>query len=54
MPILKKEDVLPERPVIVVIYGTPGSGKSSMATTAKNPIMIDTDRGCDRACRRCD
>lgn len=54
MPILKKEDILPERPVILVIYGVPGSGKTSMATTANNPIMIDTDRGSDRACRRCD
>lgn len=54
MPILRKEDILPERPVILVFFGVPGSGKSSIATTAKNPIMIDTDRGSDRACRRCD
>ena len=54
MPILKKEDVLPERPVIIVLYGVPGSGKTSVATTAENPLLIDCDRGSDRAVQRCD
>lgn len=34
MPIIKKNEVAPERPVVIVIYGTPGSGKTSLATTA--------------------
>ena len=54
MPILKKNDITPERPVILVLYGTPGSGKTSAATTATNPILIDTDRGYDRAVQRVD
>lgn len=54
MPIIKKNDVTPERPVIIVLYGTPGSGKTSVATTAENPIVIDTDRGYDRAVQRVD
>lgn len=54
MPIIKKNDVTPERPVILVIYGTPGTGKTSAATTAENPILIDTDRGYDRAVQRID
>lgn len=54
MPIIKKNDVTPERPVIIVIYGQPGSGKTSVATTAENPIVIDTDRGYDRAVQRVD
>lgn len=44
----------PERPVIIVLYGQPGSGKTSVATTAENPIVIDTDRGYDRAVQRVD
>lgn len=54
MPIIKKNDVTPERPVIIVLYGTPGTGKTSAATTADNPILIDTDRGYDRAVQRVD
>lgn len=54
MPIIKKNDVTPERPVIIVLYGTPGTGKTSVATTAYNPLLIDTDRGYDRAVQRCD
>lgn len=54
MPIIKKNDVTPERPVIIVIYGAPGSGKTSLATTAEKPIVIDTDRGYDRAVQRVD
>ena len=54
MPIIKKNDVAPERPVIIVLYGTPGSGKTSVATTAENPLLIDTDRGFDRATQRVD
>ncbi len=54
MAIIKKNDVTPERPVIIVLYGTPGSGKTSIATTAKNPLLVDTDRGFDRAVQRVD
>lgn len=54
MPIIKKDEVAPERPVVIVIYGTPGSGKTSLATTADAPILIDCDRGFDRAVQRVD
>lgn len=54
MPIIKQNDILPERPIVLVIYGVPGSWKTSVATTANNPILIDTDRGFDRAVRRVD
>lgn len=54
MPIIRKNDVTPERPVIIVLYGQPGCGKTSCATTANNPILIDTDRGYDRAVQRVD
>lgn len=52
--IIKKNDVMPERPVILVVYGTPGAGKTSFACTADTPLLIDTDRGFDRACERVD
>lgn len=52
--IIKKNDVMPERSVILVVYGTPGAGKTSFACTSENPLLIDTDRGYDRACDRVD
>lgn len=52
MAIIKKSDVFPERPVIIVIYGTPGVGKTSLFNTSKNPILLDCDRGADRAVNR--
>lgn len=52
--IIKKNDITPERPVILLLYGQPGCGKTSAATTAECPLLIDTDRGYDRAVRRVD
>lgn len=54
MAIIRKDDVTPERPIIIVLYGQPGCGKTSLATTAQSPLLIDTDRGYDRAVQRVD
>ena len=49
---LRKEESFPERPVIMVLYGTPGVGKTSLLNTCDTPVLIDCDRGADRACNR--
>jgi len=54
MPILKKEESLPERPVVIVIYGEPGIGKTSLFNTSDQPLLIDFDRGVDRSINRQD
>lgn len=54
MPIIRKLESFPERPVIICIYGTPGVGKTSLSNTSENPILVDCDRGADRACNRTD
>lgn len=54
MTIIKKEDSLPERPVIILLYGSPGVGKTSVFNTANNPILLDCDRGSDRSIFRQD
>lgn len=54
MAIIRKDDIAPQRPVIILIYGEPGSGKTSVANTAESTIMCDCDRGFDRAAVRVD
>lgn len=54
MAILRKDEAFPKRPVIIVLYGTPGVGKTSLANTANNPLLLDCDRGSDRAANRVD
>lgn len=36
------------RPVLMVVYGSPGVGKSTFGSTAPNPIFIPTERGLDQ------
>lgn len=54
MTIIRKSESFPERPVIIVLYGTPGCGKTSLFNTSNEPILIDCDRGADRAINRQD
>ncbi|MDP3452894.1 MAG: AAA family ATPase, partial [Bacteroidales bacterium] len=54
MPILKKEESLPKRPVVIVVYGEPGIGKTSLFNTCESPLLIDFDRGVDRSIMRQD
>ena len=52
--IIKKTDSFPKRPVIILIYGIPGVGKTSLFNTANVPILLDCDRGADRSIFRQD
>lgn len=54
MPIIKKDAPIPERNIVMVLYGVPSSGKTSVACTAENPVLIDSDRGFDRSITRVD
>lgn len=54
MAIIKKSDTMPKRPVIILLYGQPGVGKTSLFNTSENPILLDCDRGSDRAIYRQD
>lgn len=51
---IRKNESFPERPVVIVLYGTPGVGKTSLLNTCNEPVLIDCDRGADRACNRAD
>ena len=54
MPVIKASQSFPARPVVMLVYGVPGVGKTSLANTAENPILVDCDRGADRAVLRKD
>lgn len=54
MPLLKANEALPERPVVIGYYGEPGVKKTSIAHTAETPLLIDFDRGVARSYGRKD
>lgn len=49
MKIIQVHEPLPEAPIVAIIYGEPGLGKTTLALTARRPLHIDTDRGLRRA-----
>lgn len=53
MPLVMPDEQMSEKPVFVMIVGTPGSKKSSFSMTAKDCIHIDGDQGAQRAIRTC-
>ncbi len=52
LKIIGKEDPLIKEHLNVLIYGYPGMGKTSLALTASNPILLDFDQGAERAVNR--
>lgn len=54
MPLLKATDPLPERPVVIGLYGEPGSCKTTLGNTADTVIVLDFDRGVSRSFYRQD
>jgi hypothetical protein len=54
MPIIKANEALPERSVVIGLYGEPGVSKTTLANTADTPLVIDFDRGIARSILRKD
>ena len=52
--ITKPSDAIPVKSINVLIYGTPGIGKTSIACSANNPLLLDFDKGAHRSAFRCD
>lgn len=49
LKIVKAAEPLNVESIVTVIYGDPGVGKTSLAFSAKNPILFDFDGGAHRA-----
>ncbi len=47
--LLKATDPITPKSLIVLLYGQPGTGKTTLALTAETPLLIDADRGAHRA-----
>ncbi|MDG2407318.1 MAG: ATP-binding protein [Paracoccaceae bacterium] len=54
MKIVTKDEPLQMTQVVVGIYGDPGIGKTSVAFSTKNPLLLDFDRGAHRSAFRGD
>lgn len=52
MRIIEPNEPITVSHVAVLLYGDPGVGKSTVANTAKDPIVLDFDRGAHRAHNR--
>lgn len=49
MRIMTANEVIESTGLNVLIYGEPGIGKTTLANTAPNAIVLDFDKGCHRA-----
>ena len=54
LKIVKSHEQLETQPLVVVLYGQPGLGKTSIACTADSPLLLDFDHGAYRSAYRCD
>lgn len=54
LKITKTNDPITVNQLVVVIYGAPGLGKSTLGFTSDTPIMLDFDRGAYRSANRKD
>jgi hypothetical protein len=54
MKIIKGTDSIPVDHPVFLIFGQPGIGKSSLGYSAKDPLLLDFDKGAHRAANRRD
>lgn len=54
LKIVKAEEAIQVKNIVVAVYGQPGIGKSTLGFGAESPLMLDFDRGAHRAVNRGD
>lgn len=50
--VYSQQDTLIHQGLNILVYGDPGIGKTTLANTAPNPLVLDFDRGAHRASHR--
>lgn len=50
--VITKTDAVITETLTALIYGDPGIGKTSLASTTESPVLLDFDGGIQRACYR--
>jgi hypothetical protein len=50
--VINKTEPIKTETLVCLIYGDPGIGKTSLAFTTNNPLLLDFDGGVQRACFR--
>lgn len=54
LKITKAVDTIDVQSIVMLIYGQPGIGKTTLAFSAQNPLMLDFDKGAHRSMLRKD
>ena len=54
LKIVSAAEPLPVETLVVTVYAEPGVGKTTLAFTAKKPLLLDFDKGARRAANRKD
>jgi hypothetical protein len=54
MQIIKATDPIPVDHPVMLVFGQPGIGKSTLGYSAKDPLLLDVDQGAHRAANRRD
>lgn len=49
MKLMNANDIIQSTGLVVMVYGDPGIGKTTLANTAPKPLVLDFDRGSHRA-----
>jgi hypothetical protein len=52
--IIKADDPIEIKQLVITLYGVPGLGKSTLGFSAHNPVLLDFDNGAYRAANRKD
>jgi replication-associated recombination protein RarA len=49
MKVYSANEIIESAGMVALIYGDPGIGKTTLANTAPNPLLLDFDRGAHRS-----